>query len=152
MNGIVKILGWHARVNIRKAFHTLAELLFVHLQRQYSAGRSECQAMELAMAVTMELLGPPPPGVSLKPYPADPRAISEKLRCIREDAEVCWIVSVFRRRRNHVPGAATSATRAADDELRCLGILLPPEKILIPSTHHALMQETKKFEAWTRRD
>jgi len=152
MSWISWIFGWHARANIRKEFHAIAEVLFVHLQRLYSGEWAENGAMEVATAVTTALLGPPPGDeAALRSVSVDPQVVEANLERIGADSEICWMVSLFRLRRNRVAGEVTSATVAADERLRKLGILLPADAVQLPSSHRALMREVKKFELMAKR-
>ncbi|MDD4869162.1 MAG: hypothetical protein PHR77_01280 [Kiritimatiellae bacterium] len=147
-----KIFGWHARANIEKAFHAIAQILFVHLQRQYSHETNETKAMELATAVTLELLGPPPDNVtSLLSLPVDTHQLEIKLNQIKNDPEVCRIISTFRHRRNNIAGAVTPDMVTSDAKLQKMGILLPVSQIQLPSSHEDLMRQVREFEIWTKR-
>lgn len=147
-----RIFGWHARANIEKAFHAIAEILFVYLQSQYSREMNANRTMELSTAVTIELLGLPPDNKKvLQSMSVDAHQVEKKLRQIKNDHEVCQIVSAFRHRRNKVASAVTPDTVARDAKLQKLGILLPADQIQIPSSHKELMRQVREFETWTKR-
>ena len=135
-----------------KAFHAIAEVLFVYFQRQYAPDMDERMAMELATRVTFILLGPPPDDAkALLSLPVDADLVEIKLSQIKKDPEVCRMVSVFRHIRAEVAGAVLPDTAKLDAKLQKLGILLPVEQIRLPSSHRELMRQVREFESWTMR-
>lgn len=70
---------------------------------------------------------------------------------IKNDPEVCRIVSAFRHMRDNVAGAVTPDMAVSDAKLQKLGILLPVDQIQLPLSHEDLMRQVQEFEIWTKR-
>lgn len=152
MDWLRHFLSWRARANIRKAYHAIAEILFVYLQRKYSRETDEKTALALATAVTLKLLGSQPNNARLRQsLNADPGQVEAMLDRIKDETEVCWIVSLFRHRMSRVPGAVSPETAATDSRLKNLGILLPDDGSSLSSSHRELMQKVQEFEQWSKR-
>jgi hypothetical protein len=152
MKSLGKLFGWRRRANIEKAFHAIAEVLFVHLQRQYAPDTDERNAMALAATVTFRLLGPAPDTTKAHPaLPVDAHVVEMKLGQIKNEPEICRMVSAFRHRRNKVTGAVTPNLVRADAKLQELGILLPVDQIQVPASHADLMRQVREFELWVKR-
>lgn len=146
------IFGFRARKDIEKAYHALAEILFVYIQRQYAREVDDRTGLSLATALTIELVGAPPDNQTLaQSVHADSHLLQQVLDQIKNDAEVCWIVSLFRHLRNTVPGAVTPATAESDAKLQKQGILLPLENIQLPASHKEFMRKVGEFELWAKR-
>lgn len=130
-----------------EAFHALAEVLFVHLQRQYEPDMNERNAMALATTITFILLGPPPADTKgLRSLSTDSHGIEMKLDQIKNDPDVCMLVSQFRHMRDKVTSTIPSDILAADTELTKLGIMLPAGLVLLPTSYSGLMRKVREFE------
>jgi len=100
--------------------------------------------MELAKAVTFVLLGPPTDQAPLlQSMPVDTRMVELKLGELKNQREVCQIVSAFR----HMQ-AKVARDDKVDAKLRELEILLPEDQI---QSHRDLMRQVQEFAFRLRR-
>lgn len=147
-----RLFGGRVRAQIENCRSGVNQTLGVFLFERYAKQHDDNEAIALAAAVTNELFGLPPGNEAGRIFLATHRPLVETaLQDIKNEPQICYIVSVFTHTLGNVAGNTATFSGAmlqSAVKLRDLGILLPIEQIRMPTTPEDLMLQAREFEQW----
>ena len=140
------------RAQIENCRGVVSPTLAVFLVERYAKQHDFNEAIALAAAVTNELFGLPPTNEAGRTFLAThSRLIETALQDVKNEPEICHIVSIFTHMLFNVAGNSGTVSGEmvlSAVKLQELGILLPVEHIRMPTTPEDLMQQAREFEQW----
>jgi hypothetical protein len=141
------------RASIDQCIARIGIALCIYLTKIYSRHCDEKMASALAGAVTNALFGRPPGNEFGREFlKTNKPLVDGQLRSMNSELRICQIVSIAAHFRMSVSGDMGSITPEMVlwiNMLNDLEILIPKEKLTLPSSLEELRKEVTEFENWT---
>jgi hypothetical protein len=153
MGLITRLFGGGMRKSINQCIARISIALCIYLVKLYSRHCDEKMAAALAGAVTNALFGNPPGNEFGREFlKSNKPLVDGQLRSMNSELRICQIVSIaahFRMNMSGDMGSITPEMVSWISMLNDLGILIPKEKLPLPSSLEELRKQVDEFENWT---
>ena len=159
MGLLARLFGKQVLAEVDNCVHIAGTAIYVRLVEKYGRKFDKCEintVSALAAAVTNELFGAPPGNEKGRQFlVANRKWVDACLRELKEEPQICYIVSLLTHTRGNAAGNSGTVTPGmllSWRKLRQEGILLPIEQIQLSHSPEDLERRVREFEVWSTKN